>query len=482
MKNVLSLLTLVSLCAPALWLLLPGAIVCLTASGAAAQPVVLTVDAGHIVRDGADQFVGVNLNYIRDSDANRPHARRLADALKDMGARWLRYPGGEKSDFCLWSQPPYDKPHPVSLGWYGTVPGQRMDFDQYIVLCRAVHAEPYVVAGYTTEKASGRTEAQWLENAVAWVRYAKTKKYGVKYWEIGNENWNNHKATPVEMARIVTEFSRAMKAVDPTIKVGASGNNDGWWSKFLPAAAPALDFINLSLYNCWGWKGYDHFVSLPPNADTVGDVETALNAIDKYAPQADRDRLRVIVSEYNSKDYSQGGWPGVNTLGHCLVSFDSLGQVMAHPHVLTAMVWTTRWMDDAEAKDSQWYALGPDNEILPTGRAIALWGQFAQKEMIAVDGASGPISAYASRSSDGRAMTVWVLNRGDAPVSDVEVRIKSPVSYHEATLHRLSGTGPDDPNPLWENIGSVPVSGNAVSPLTCPGVSVTVLSLTAARH
>ncbi|MBV9852228.1 MAG: hypothetical protein JO250_21385 [Armatimonadetes bacterium] len=455
-----------------------AALAVMAARGAAAPSLVLTVDAGHILRQDADRFVGVNLNYIRDSDANRPHARPLKDALRDLGARWLRYPGGEKSDFYLWSQPPYDKPRPVSLGWYGTVAGRRMDFDQYIAAARAARAEPYVVVGYTTAKASGRTEAQWLENAVAWVKYANVeRKYGVRYWEIGNENWNNGKAVPEDMARIVTEFSRAMKAVDPTIQVGASGNGDGWWSKFLPTAAPALDFISLSLYNCWGWKSYDHFATLPAIADTIGDAETALNAIDRYAPPADRPRLRVIVSETNSKDYSEDGWPGANTLGHALVTFDTLGRVMAQPRVLTAMVWTTRWMNDAEARDSQWYALGPDNEILPTGRAIALWGQFVQKDMIAADGGSDHVVAYASRSADGRRVTVWVLNRGYERADGVRIIIRSTARLRHAAVYQLTGTGPDDPSPHWGQLGAVPVSGNTVSNLSCPGVSVTVLSL-----
>ena len=441
----------------------------------AAPPITLSVESTHVLRHHADRFVGVNLNYIRDADANRPHARPLDAALRDMGARWLRFPGGEKSDFHLWAQPPYDAPHPVSLGEYAGYAGTRMDFDAYITHCRAAGAEPYVVAGYTTEKQAGRTEAQWLESAVAWVRYANVKKkYGVKYWEIGNENWNNNKATPQEMARIVVRFSRAMKRVDPSIKVGASGDNPPWWAGFLPTAAPALDFLSLSLYNCGGWKNYDHFVQ-HPDEDTIGQAEAALKAIDTDAPPADRARLKVIVAETNSKDYSAGGWPGANTLGHALVSFDTLGRLMAQPRILSAMVWTTRWMNDGEAKGSQWYALGPDNETLPTGRAVALWGQFAQSEMLAVSGGGGAVSGYATRSPDGRTLTVWVLNRGRTPVSDISVAVHTPLSYGSALVSQLSGTGPDDPDPRWGPLRTRVLSGNTVSGLFCPGVSVTVL-------
>ena len=448
------------------------------ASSSLAQPLTLTVETGQILRHDADRVVGIDLNYLRDSDANRPLARPLNVALKDMGVRWLRYPGGGKSDFHLWSVPPYDKPHPVSLGWYATVPGVRLDFDRYVAACRSVGAEPYVVVGYSTEKASGKTKAQWLENAATWVRYANVqKKYGVHYWEIGNENWNSGKGTPEELAGVVTEFSHAMKTVDPTIQVGASGNGAGWWSRFLPLASPSLDFISLSLYNCWGWKGYDHFIQ-HPDEDTIGDVKAALAAIDHDAQPADRARLRVIVAETNSKDYTEGGWPGTNTLGHALVTFDTLGRVLSQPRVRSVMVWTTRWVNDTEAKDSQWYALGPANELRPTGRAVALWGQFVQPDLLTVSGGSGAVSAYAARSADGRRVTVWVLNRGLVAVDDVHVVVRAASThYRRAAVYRLSGTGPDDPAPSWGRVGTAAVAGNAVAPFSCPGLSVTVLTL-----
>ena len=104
----------------------------------------ITVKTEQVIRKNADHFFGINLNYIRDLDANRPQARSLNAALQEMGARWLRYPGGEKSDFYQWAQPPYVKPNPISEKWYARVKGQRMDFNQYIACVRAVKAEPYV--------------------------------------------------------------------------------------------------------------------------------------------------------------------------------------------------------------------------------------------------------------------------------------------------------------------------------------------------
>ncbi|BCM92617.1 intracellular exo-alpha-(1-_5)-L-arabinofuranosidase [Abditibacteriota bacterium] len=438
-----------------------------------------TVHTNQVLREGANRFAGINLDYLRDSDANRPTAKPLQNALQEMGARFLRYPGGEKSDFLLWSNPPYDKPVPTALGWYGTVPGEKLDFDRYVAIAHSVGAEPYVVVGCDSLERTGRTKEQWLENAVTWVKYANiTKKYGIKYWEIGNENWHNQSFKPDEIANIVVESSRAMKAVDPSIHIGASGSGDQWWSQFLPIAAPALDFVSISHYNAWEWKSYDYLLQ-HPETDLGAGARQTLASIDRYAPAADRARLKLIVAETNSKDYSDGGWASTNSMGHALVTFETLGQLMQEPRIESAMVWTTRWVNDAEASQSQWYGLGPRNEIMPTGRAVALWGQFAQEKMVAVEGGVGQFRAYATRSTDNSTVTVWIVNRGHEAVSDLKVTIDSPKSYHRAEIWRLSGTGPDDTEPKWkqEKVGTL--TDKLVEGLVCPGVSVSVVVL---RH
>ena len=351
------------------------ALICLIVSSAHAEDRVI-VNPGVVLRTGADRVVGINLNYIRDHDENRQvGARPISDALKEMGCRWLRYPGGEKSDFHLWSTPPYQKPQPISLGWYKQPAGKRIDFDHYIELAKKVGATPYVVVAYDSEKRTGTTKDTFLENAVSLLQYAnQIKKYGVQYWEIGNENWHNETGSAEELAEVVMEFSAAMKMVDPSIKIGASGSNQQWWTPFLQKAAPSIDFVSLSLYNAWEWGGYDYYPSHPEN-DLIRPVNQTLHAIDAL-PEEHRKRLRVIVAETNSKDYSQNGWTSENSIGHAVVTFDTLGRLILNDRVTSGMLWTTRWMSDEDAANSIWYGLDPKNNIMPSGRAVAIWGQF----------------------------------------------------------------------------------------------------------
>lgn len=431
----------------------------------------VVVNLNKVERRGADRVVGINLNYLRDLDVNRVEgARPLKAALGEMGVRWLRYPGGEKSNFHKWSVPPYRVAKSEALEWYATVEGERMDFDQYMKLVREVGAEPYVVVGLDSTGRSKRSRAEWLADAVAWVRYANVeKKYGVRYWEVGNENWMEGRLGAAETGKVVREFGEAMKSVDPTILVGTNGKGGvaEWWGPMLGEAGGTLDFVSMSLYNTWEWGGYQYWVR-NPGVDLIGDVRRTLELVDRFVPVGKKGTIELVVAETNSKDYSKGGWAGENSLGHALVTFETLARLSGEARVAGAMVWNTRWVKDAEAALDQFYALGPKNEPLPTGRAVEAWAGAVLPVMVAasVQGGGGNVAAYAARSEDGKEAVVWVVNRGMGGVT-VEVEAEG---MRAKALRQLSGTGEGDANPVWRE-------GGLELLVKCPGVSITVVRM-----
>ncbi|UCD00150.1 MAG: hypothetical protein JSW66_09765 [Phycisphaerales bacterium] len=107
-------------------------------------------------------------------------------------------------------------------GYYQSVNDQDvLDFDEYINYLREFGARAYIVVPYESFERSKKAKEEFIEHAVAWVRYANVRRnYGVKYWEVGNENWHNKTGTATEIAQVAKEFAQAMKAVDPNIKVG----------------------------------------------------------------------------------------------------------------------------------------------------------------------------------------------------------------------------------------------------------------------
>ncbi len=434
----------------------------------------LYVNTHQTLADTARKPFGININYLRDADANYPECQSLQKALRQMGVKYLRYPGGEKSDFHLFSDLKALKPAPQVIGSYRRFAEnyQIMDFDAFMEVVKAVGATPHIVVGYDSLARTGVPMERYLENAVEWVRYAnKVKKYGVVNWEIGNENWHNQTGEPEDIAGIVSLFSKEMKKVDPDIRVGASGNNRDWWQRFLPGAADDLDFLTVSSYSCWDWKGYQYYAE-HGEINLMESAQTALQAIDDFA-SAHKDRLKVVVSELNSMDYAEDGWPPDNNLGHALVTFEMIGQMMLIPRIEYGMVWNTRWMEE-KTHELLWYALDDRNELLPPGRALAIWGEFLKSELVEIS-RTPEIVTFASFDPDSGQLNVFLLNKS-AVQQEVSLDIDGPV-YNAGLTFLFQGKGPDDTKPVWESGRKLTVNHQKTENLTLPPVSLQVLSL-----
>ncbi len=127
--------------------------------------------------------------------------------------------------------PRAERPATHELAWNSIVPNN-FGTNEFVTLCRSLGAEPYL----NTNCGDGdmREAADWVEycngtgdSALAKLRRAHgfEKPHNVKYWSIGNEVDSPGQIgykTPQEYARAVTEYSKVMKRVDPTIKLSAS--------------------------------------------------------------------------------------------------------------------------------------------------------------------------------------------------------------------------------------------------------------------
>ncbi|NUT94257.1 MAG: alpha-L-arabinofuranosidase [Saccharothrix sp.] len=198
-------------------------------SAGADTAVTVTVNARAGLETVHDAAIGVN-HAIWDPQLGTD---AVADLLKDAGVRAMRYPGGSYSDIYHW------RDHTAPGGYVAP----NTDFDTFMAGVRRAGGQPIVTANYGTG-----TPAE----AAEWVRYANVEKgYGVKYWEIGNENYGNGHyganweaddhpdKSPAQYAALVKEYAQAMKAVDPTIQVGAVLTTPGEWPDAITAAGDA---------------------------------------------------------------------------------------------------------------------------------------------------------------------------------------------------------------------------------------------------
>ncbi len=469
------------------WYLAPASY----AQPAESVPTTIRVYPDSVLSDVSRHPLGINLDYFMDDDKYLHPQRRLADALKAMHVKYLRYPGGNKSDFYFFSRPPYEKSLPtLARTGRGAVGGRYrvlnatatdfkndvLDFDEFMALCREVGAEPVVVVAadeYLVNYPVGSTwatRAQLLTHAVEWVRYANVKKkYGVKYWMIGNESWGpeNKNSTAEIYAQDVVDFSKAMKAVDPTIKIVPNGNTDNWWKTVLTKAAGHIDALCLSNYPVYNLpRGFTSYRDSVLNF--MHPVSTALQAIARYATPADRARLQVIVAEYGPFDWGKK-WPFINNMGYALANFELTGEQLKESKLAFSCFWNTRWIENDSVKYSVFDALDKNGNFNANGYSLAIWGQFLGKQMVQTTSTTH-LRSFASYSPNKKRLLVYLVNK--SPVA-VPVQVK-PDKYQVRSTKQvwaLTSTGPDDTNPTWQWQPTPP----AGSPLTVEPTSILVL-------
>jgi hypothetical protein len=171
----------------------------------------VSVNATDVVRVVDDRLFGLN-TAVWDDAFNNAETLPL---LKAIDIRTLRFPGGSTSDTYDWQT---NKSYVAGTRTLNTW-AWATSFDDFARTAMALNAKVFITANYGSGTA---------QQAADWVAYSNvTKKYGFKYWEIGNENYGSWeedvhptKNDPVTYATEVKDYMTRMKAVDPTIKVG----------------------------------------------------------------------------------------------------------------------------------------------------------------------------------------------------------------------------------------------------------------------
>jgi hypothetical protein len=260
----------------------------------------------------------------------------VADLLGDAGIGTMRYPGGSYGDIYHWAD------HTAPGGFVAP----NTDFDHFMAGVRRAGAQPVIIANYGTGTP---------QEAADWVRYANiTKGYGAKYWEIGNElygnghygaQWeadNHPDKSPAAYAGGVVAFAEAMKAVDPTIKIGAvlttpgnwpdgvvAGGDSGTWNQtVLSIAGPHVDFVVLHWYP-GGTTAQETFAK----PDQAGDIVYLVRQqIDRYAG-ANPGRIGIALTEMNTS-------VGRNTQPGALFAAEAYASLLENG-VFTVNWWNT---------------------------------------------------------------------------------------------------------------------------------------------
>jgi hypothetical protein len=429
------------------------------ASGEAAGPVVVhtLTQIGIVHRD----VLGVN-NSNGDNSAQQLEA--LATPYAAMGIKAGRYSGN--SSVFDWRD---SAPNTMALFCNSTTrPLQRSgDFDAYMRLALQDGISPEITTDYDTSGWPRCTKPGLPALAASWVEYSNvTRKYGVKWWEIGNEEYipghldqhtvaNGFPNGPNNRYTYgATEplFYRAMKQVDPTINIGIPVTGPtayyGGWDAWLLGHANydyvAYHYYPLRYPNATDYAAL-HVATSDPNNPSSPSVPATIRGIRSELVAANRcqqpcNNFPISISEWNTVPVKPG--PQSFSIVQALFAAQVLGEFF-DASVTRAEYWNSNGCEQdgiaGQPHTYGWQNVGtagllsyvtpdaflcpyadfttPFGTILPSGRAFELYAQsgFATEgaAALAVDQPDPNLRTYAANTPNSLVVVAVNLNGTD---------------------------------------------------------------------
>lgn len=446
------------------------------------------VDAGTVVRQIPRTLYGTNMEWIwnanvmwlEESRQPNPDAVRLT---KELGVSLIRYPGGHYSDFYHWKEGvgPYEK-RPLALHEKGRSDRSRPNFgtDEALDFARRVNGELLI----TVNAGSGSAQ-----EAADWVGYVNGKREQVRYWEVGNELYLNEGSamsksitvSPAGYAARFREFAKAMRAVDPGIKLGAiGGENQGryanvsysnWDRTVLEQAGDQIDFFAVhDAYAPVLLSGHDKDLRTVYGAMLAAPVlikrnlETVEQQIATYAP-ARASKIALAVTEWGPLfqfDFRGRYVDHAKTLGSALFVASALKAFVESPRTEIANFFLLNdvsvlgWIGSRDGR------VPPVPDWAPTARyfAFQLYTRHFGEQLLRSK-AAGPgydseavglidavkdvpyLDVVSSISSDGRKLYIMAINKHFDSAIEADIGLRSFQPASSGTAWTLTGTGID---------------------------------------
>jgi len=386
-----------------------------------AQNIHVIVDAGERVKAVNPWLFGINTARWDESMFPGPASEMLQTAdrdaiakIKASGITLLKYPGGNDADAYVWNSK--------------TNNATEMDTDEYLALCRAVGAEPFITINFNEPP----------ELAAAWVKYCNVEKgYNVKLWEVGDEQWGTWArghVPPEQYAKKYISFVKAMRAVDPTIKVATNvplgAHPENWAERVTKAASDYIDMITFTYFPQPSGKENDDTLMASVGKYRKLYAQLREDIVRAAGPEKAASILYVNVG-YNSVSHS----PGLQTIQiiNALWTADMLGS-MAELGTDIACFWALHNFYPPRGGDYGYLSSEGSNTPRYSYYAFPLLADHLKGEMVKTTSDDPGVSSYASRS--GKELSIVLINLNPKAAGNIELNLTGikPMSRAEVTI------------------------------------------------
>ena len=455
--------------------------------------------ADFVVRLAGDERVELDQFSLMPSDAIDgldPDAVALA---KSMHTPLVRF-GGNFTSSYHWKDGvgPRDKRISMLNNSWGIPEYNSFGTDEFLSFCRLIGAQPQVALNL----GSGTPD-----EAAGWVRYINdhwTTHSGL-LWELGNElwgNWNLGYPTRDQLAARTREFSQAIRAVDPSARLIATGADPEVFKEWnaIQLTNPPGTFDYLSTHFV---VGTGNVRAKSPTPDFVAAAGFALPVELERRVQDEQKQIDATTGYAGKAHVAFTEWlfigerrsaPSFTNLGGAIVTGGFLNMIMRNSGIVPisdmtgimefAGIWKKR--SQVYATPS-YYAFKMYAEADVARRISATAGSGTYSIAQGVDrlpdiGSVPYLDIVAALSQDGRKVTLFCVNRSlDTDIASA-IRLKHFDPARTAAIHVLSSVSVNDANDEMNPTNIEPV--DTTEPIRpdgwshiFPHASVTVISI-----
>lgn len=416
--------------------------------------------------------------------------------------------GGNFSSYYHWkdSVGPLDRRKVMENISWGIPEYNRFGTDEFLQFCKAVHAVPQ----FDMNMGSGSPK-----EAADWAQYIRDRYKGPLIIEMGNElygHWQVGYPTVEQLPARTLAFSKALRAAAPDALLLATGEMPSrsreWNAAELSTPPGSFDLLSIHFI-----IGTNHVVKQPYTPDFMAAAAYAvpfgvgdkLKEMQQQIDQAERSKVHVAVTEwlFNSKGSGERNFtnesPSSRNQGGAVMIAATFNTYFRENKIVK-LVDMTGLMEFAGIWKRKEQVYGT-----PAYYAFGLYSAVKGQTIVPVTTDSGSYSVaegtpgyaevanvpyidiVATRSADGKTLTVFCVNRSLTADEPTTIELSGFSAKAVAASERISALSRYEMNDEVEphNVvpmpGSVRVEGGHTATLTLPHESVTRIEFESVR-
>jgi len=409
----------------------------------------LTQNASLAIEPEGNGKVWVGTASLMPSDNIEGFRPDVIALLKELNAPVYRWPGGNFVSGYNWKDGIGDRdrrPPRKNPAWQG-VEHNDVGIHEFMDFCRILGTEPYIAvnAGLGDSRQASE-EVEYCngsaETPMGRLRAANghAEPWHVKWWSIGNEmygDWQLGHMSTDDFVKKHNAFANAMRSVDPDIKLIAVGELGDWDRMVLTNCSESMDLISEHFYR-QDWHGGGLMTHVKQIPDAIREKADAHRLYRQEIPQLKGKDIRICMDEWNY-------WYGPHIYGELGTRYfmrDAMGIAaglneysrqsdiifMANYAQTVNVIGCIKTNTTSSVFDA-------------TGQVLKLYRQHFGTIPLAVTGETRPVDIAATLDSEGKKLTISVINATWEEVK-IPVTLLNGKVTDEGELWQV--TAPDD--------------------------------------